>query len=48
MTLCNMTIEAGATTGLIAVDEKTLSYVENKPYSPKDENLVKAKKYWRS
>ena len=48
MTLCNMTIEAGATTGLIAVDEKTLSYVENKPYSPKDENLIKAKKYWKS
>ena len=36
MTLCNMTIEAGATTGLIAVDEKTISYVNGKYYAPKE------------
>jgi len=46
MTLCNMTIEAGATTGLIAVDEKTISYVENKPFAPKGEEFLKAKEYW--
>ena len=46
MTLCNMTIEAGATTGLVAVDEKTINYVENKPYSPREENFLEAKKYW--
>ena len=41
MTLCNMTIEAGATTGLIAVDEKTISYVNGKPYAPKEEEFKK-------
>ena len=45
MTLCNMTIEAGATTGLVAVDDKTISYVDKKPYSPKDEDFFEAKKY---
>ena len=39
MTLCNMTIEAGATTGLVAVDDKTISYVADKPYSPKGKDL---------
>ncbi|MAZ79494.1 MAG: 3-isopropylmalate dehydratase large subunit [Gammaproteobacteria bacterium] len=47
MTLCNMTIEAGATTGLVAVDDKTISYVDKKPYSPKDEDFLEAKKYWK-
>ena len=47
MTLCNMTIEAGATTGLIAVDEKTISYVNGKPYAPKEEEFEKASEYWR-
>ena len=47
MTLCNMTIEAGATTGLIAVDEKTISYVNGKPYAPKEEKFKKASEYWR-
>jgi len=48
MTLCNMTIEAGATTGLIAVDEKTISYIKDKPYSPKGDQFNKAKKYWEN
>ncbi len=48
MTLCNMTIEAGATTGLVAVDEKTISYVDKKPYSPKGEDFLEAKKYWKN
>ena len=47
MTLCNMTIEAGATTGLIAVDEKTISYVNGKPYAPKEEEFKKASECWR-
>ena len=47
MTLCNMTIEAGATTGLVAVDDKTISYVDKKPYSPKDEDFLEPKKYWK-
>ena len=48
MTLCNMTIEAGATTGLIAVDSKTINYVENKPYTPKGDSFLEAKKYWEN
>ena len=48
MTLCNMTIEAGATTGLVAVDKKTINYVENKPYSPKGEDFFVAKEYWKN
>ena len=35
MTVCNMSIEAGARVGLIAVDQTTLDYVKGRPYSPK-------------
>ena len=35
MTLCNMAIEAGARVGLVAVDDKTIAYVEGRPYAPK-------------
>ena len=48
MTICNMTIEAGARAGLIAPDEKTIKYLENKPKSPKKENWDKAVEYWSS
>ena len=34
MTLCNMTIEAGARTGMVAVDETTVEYVLGRPYAP--------------
>ena len=46
MTICNMSIEAGARAGLIAPDEKTFDYLKNKPKSPKKENWNKAIKYW--
>ena len=46
MTVCNMTIEAGARAGLIAPDEKTFKYLEGKNMSPKGENWNKALKYW--
>jgi len=46
MTICNMSIEAGARAGLIAPDEKTIEYLKNKPMSPKKENWEKAVKYW--
>ena len=36
MTVCNMTIEAGARAGMIAPDEKTFAYCQGRPYSPKD------------
>src|SRR5699024_611162 len=35
MTVCNMAIEAGARCGMVAVDEKTLEYVEGRPFSPR-------------
>ena len=42
MTVCNMTIEAGARAGLIAPDEKTFEYLKGKTMSPKGENWIKA------
>jgi 3-isopropylmalate/(R)-2-methylmalate dehydratase large subunit len=48
MTLCNMTIEAGARSGMIAVDEKTLKYLEGRPYAPKGEVWERACEYWRT
>jgi len=46
MTICNMSIEAGARAGLIAPDEKTIQYLKNKPMSPKKNNWDKAVEYW--
>ncbi len=48
MTVCNMTIEAGARAGLIAPDEKTFEYLKNKSMSPKGENWKKAVDYWKT
>ena len=46
MTICNMSIEAGARAGLIAPDDKTISYLKDKPMSPKRENWDQAVEYW--
>jgi len=46
MTICNMSIEAGARAGLIAPDEKTIQYLKDKPMSPKKNNWELAKEYW--
>lgn len=46
MTVCNMSIEAGARVGLIAVDQKTLDYVKGRPYSPKGDDWDKAVALW--
>jgi len=46
MTICNMSIEAGARAGLIAPDEKTIQYLKDKPMSPKKNNWDKAVEYW--
>ncbi len=46
MTVCNMSIEAGARVGLIAVDQTTLDYVKGRPYSPKDDDWEPAVKLW--
>ena len=48
MTICNMSIEAGARAGLIAPDEKTFQYIQGRPYAPKAENWTRAIKYWKS
>ena len=48
MTLCNMAIEAGARVGMVAVDQKTIDYVEGRPFSPTGENWTKAVDYWQT
>jgi len=46
MTLCNMTIEAGARAGMVAVDEKTIEYVRGRTYAPKSDQWEQAKAAW--
>ena len=47
MTICNMTIEAGARAGLIAPDDKTIEYFKDRPMSPKGDNWIKAVSHWK-
>merc|ERR1711991_1068091 len=47
MTICNMTIEAGARAGLIAPDQKTFDYFKNRPMTPKGKDYEEALKNWR-
>ena len=46
MTICNMTIEAGARIGLIAVDDTTVNYLRDRPFAPKGEDWDKAVASW--
>jgi len=48
MTVCNMTIEAGARAGLIAPDETTFEYLRGRPMSPKGKNWEAALHYWKT
>jgi 3-isopropylmalate/(R)-2-methylmalate dehydratase large subunit len=48
MTLCNMTIEAGARAGMVAVDEVTIAYLKGRPYAPKGELWDAAVARWRT
>ena len=48
MTLCNMSIEAGARAGMVAVDEKTIEYVKGRPMAPKGALWDRAAAYWRT
>ncbi|WP_292966657.1 3-isopropylmalate dehydratase large subunit [Novosphingobium sp. UBA1939] len=48
MTLCNMTIEAGARAGLIAPDETTFAYLKDRPAAPKGGDWDAAVAYWRT
>ena len=47
MTLCNMSIAAGARMGMIAVDDVTLDYVKGRPYAPSGEQWTAAEAAWR-
>lgn len=47
MTICNMSIEAGARVGLVATDEKTIAYVKGRPYAPKAEQWDQAVQAWK-
>ena len=48
MTVCNMAIEAGARSGMIAADDKTIDYLRGRPYAPKGEMFERAAAYWRT
>ena len=48
MTVCNMSIEAGARAGIIAPDEKTFEYLKGRPKAPKGAHWDQAVAYWRT
>lgn len=48
MTICNMSIEAGARAGMVAPDETTFEYVKGRPHAPTGENWDAAVEYWKT
>ena len=48
LTVCNMSIEAGARAGLVAPDETTFAYLKGRPYAPQGEEWDAALDWWRS
>lgn len=48
MTICNMSIEAGARAGMIAPDETTFAYIEGREHAPKGANWDAAVEYWKT
>ena len=48
MTICNMSIEAGARAGMIAPDETTFAYLKDRPHAPKGELWDQAVEYWKT
>lgn len=48
MTLCNMSIEAGARAGMVAPDERTFEYLASRRYAPKGEKWQRAVAHWRT
>lgn len=48
MTICNMSIEAGARAGMIAPDETTFEYLKGRPHAPQGEQWDEAVEYWKS
>ncbi|PVY60308.1 3-isopropylmalate dehydratase large subunit [Pusillimonas noertemannii] len=48
MTVCNMAIEGGARSGMVAVDDKTIEYFRGRPYAPTGEMWDQAVEYWKT
>jgi len=48
MTICNMSIEAGARAGMVAVDDTTIDYVRGRPFAPEGDLWDRAVEYWRT
>ena len=48
MTICNMSIEAGARVGMVSVDDTTIDYVRGRPFAPRGEQWDLAVDYWRT
>ena len=48
MTVCNMSIEAGARAGMVAVDQKTVDYFKGRPFAPQGEGWEAAVEYWKT
>jgi 3-isopropylmalate/(R)-2-methylmalate dehydratase large subunit len=48
MTVCNMSIEAGARAGMVAPDEKTYEYLRGRPFAPQGADWEAALAYWRT
>ena len=48
MSVCNMAIEAGARSGMVAVDAKTIDYLRGRPFAPQGEDWDRAVAYWRT
>lgn len=46
MTLCNMSVESGARSGMVAVDETTLRYLHNRDYAPSGASRKRAERFW--
>jgi 3-isopropylmalate/(R)-2-methylmalate dehydratase large subunit len=47
MTLCNMSIEAGARSGMVGVDQVTIDYLRGRPFTPKDADWHRAVELWK-
>ncbi len=48
MTVCNMSIEAGARAGMVAPDDTTFAYMEGRPFVPRDRSFLEAADSWKS
>ena len=48
MTICNMSIEAGARAGMVAPDETTFAYLQGRPHAPQGDDWDRAVEYWKT